>query len=78
MIPRLLHELWLCWRKPYSVAIVGSESGLMTTPLDFLRFKTYADAAAWILRRELSAHPSTRLTQFVVVDLRQVEQLEHH
>lgn len=73
-----LHREWRNSRRPYSVVIVGLESGNTSPPLDFLRFKTYADAAVWVLNRELSRHPSTRMTEFAVVDLRLVELVEHH
>lgn len=74
---KALQRLWLDWRKPWSVALVGIESGNMSMPLSFIRFKTYEDAAVWVLQRELSAHPCVQKSRWVIVDLRQIEQLEH-
>lgn len=69
-------QAWELRRKPFSVALVGLESGLQTVPLSWNRFKTYEDAAVWVLMRELNPHPCAQLSRWVVVDLRQVGQLD--
>lgn len=58
------------------MAIVGLQSGRLSPALDWMRFKTYEDAAVWVLQRELAAHPDLELTRWVVVDLRLIEQMD--
>ncbi len=64
---RLL-ERWSLWRRPWSIAILGTESGHLSSPLTFLRFRTHADALGWIYDTERRAG----LTAYVPVDLRKV------
>lgn len=73
---KYLQERWLLWRKPYSVAIRGRESGTLHPPLTFLRFCTWTEADRWILHKELTGtlDLNHRLTDWVVVDLRVSEQ----
>lgn len=64
-------------RRPFSIAIYGTESGNTYPALEFLRFRTALEADRWIVQRELSSKVDERdrMTQWIVVDLRLPEQL---
>lgn len=73
---RRLQWSWDLQRRPFSIAILGVHSRHISPPLDFLRFRTALEADHWIVQRELCGEldERTRLTQWIVVDLRLPEQ----
>lgn len=46
-------------RKPWSVELVGVESGTVSPPIRFLRFRTREDAEDWIDKIPSTVHPLT-------------------
>lgn len=74
MIAKLLYR-WLLNRKPYSVALIGLHSAAVSPPLDYLRFRTYEEAEQWILSHQLFGDHTLGMTDYIVVDLRYVDQL---